>query len=303
LIPCIDKTIFVDKNIIGNFIKARDVKMIAGGKGNNVARVISNFGHDVKSLLFLGDHEGRIAANLLKKENIEIVPTWTKARTREVITVVENNYRQTVYFEPSPKISGNEIKDFTKNFKREIKKCEIVIFAGSSPCSETDNLYFDLINIAKDIGVLTFLDSSNNALRIGIKAKPFLVKPNLKEAEILFNRDIKNIEDMIDFLDFLENKNIELPILSLGKDGALFKSKGNVYKAIPPKVKSINSVGSGDSMIAGIVDGVSKKVDIIDSVRFGVAAGTANSTIWDAAGICIKDVKDLSDKVKIELIN
>lgn len=300
---CIDKTIFVEENRPGEFIKATNLQMITGGKGNNVARVLTNFGYDVLALTLVGGFEGKLAVKMLSDEGIKNVPIWIEERTREIITVFETkSNRQTAYFEPSPHVDDDEKENLMEVYKELAKKSELVVLSGSVPYENLDEIYFEMITHARKLGIKSILDSRDMALKYGMKAAPYLVKPNVREAEFVLDRKISSHKDMLSSLDEFESLGIEVIVMSLGEKGALIRNKGITYMAKPPEVETVNPVGSGDSMVAGIAMGIVDRLDLIETIRLGMAAGAANASIWDAACITKEQVSSHLGKTKVERI-
>ena len=298
--PCIDKTYFVDENRPGKFINVTEIKIIGGGKGINVARVLKIFGYDVLALALIGGYEGKIVENMINNEGIKNIPVWIKDRTREIITILEiKNNRQTAYFEPSPFVDTYEKNKLMKTYKKLAEKSDLIILSGSVPHKDLDDAYFHMIEYAKHLGIKTILDSRDAALKLGIEASPYLVKPNIKEAEFIINKKISSKEDMLKALDYLQPKKIEIIVLSLGGEGALIKVKDKKFLAKPPKVKLVNPVGSGDSMVAGLAIGIIENMETTAMLKLGVAAGAANASIWDAAFITKEQVYNILKNTKI----
>jgi len=306
--PCIDKTIYIDKNKLGKIIRAHKVSIIAGGKGNNVARVLKNLGVENLSLNFLGGYYGKIIEDCLKKEGINYIPVWIKNPSRTVITILENNLRQTAFVEPGPKVSDIEKEEMIKTFKKIIndKKSEIelLILSGSVPDNNCNDIYKIMIQIAKERNIKCILDSRGEALRDGIEAKPFLIKPNIQELQdilkININKEVMEDKNKLAKYILELSKFAEIVILTLGDKGSIVSNGKKIYEAIPPKIKVINPIGSGDSFIAGFAYGIYKNMSILDCIRIANAAGTANASIWDAAS-CTKDqIMQFVDKVIIK---
>ena len=308
--PCIDKTIYIHKNIFGKIIKAEKVKSIAGGKGNNVARVLNELGVKNLSLNYFGGHYGEIIKELLDNDNIDYEYIEIKDNSRSVITVLEDNNRQTVYIETSPNISFSEKEEMLKLFNKSIIKhkeeLKLIIISGSIPSENCLDLYENMIKIAKDHNIKTVLDSSGKALSAGIKAGPFMIKPNLSELKDIFNKNL-NFEtykqkELLPLFKKL-NKKIEIIILTLGERGALSFIKDKVFKISPPKIKTINPVGSGDAFVGGFAYGIYNDMQFLDCVRIGIAAGAANAQIWDACFCRKEQIFNLVNKVMIKELN
>ena len=182
--PCIDKTVFVEKHEVGRIIRAHAVKQIAGGKGVNVARVLTNLGADVLAFVVLGGHTGRIIEELAEADGIRLHPVWISAPSRTVTTVLETSTGvQTAYVEPGPRVSPEEKDRIIGELRELIPESEMVIFSGSSPCPALDDLYREMIAYANRLGVRTILDSRGRAFKLGLESSPFMIKPNPAETE------------------------------------------------------------------------------------------------------------------------
>jgi tagatose 6-phosphate kinase len=306
--PCIDKTVCIKRNEVGKIINARKVKVIAGGKGNNVARVLKKLGISNISLNLLGGNYGKVIEDCLKKDGINYKPVWIKSSSRTVITVLEDDLRQTAYVEPGPHISDiekkNVIEVFTEILDRNKSEIKLVVLSGSTPSKSCNDIYKIMIEIARERKIRVILDSRGEALKIGLEAKPFLIKPNIKELEDILkikldNNDREDKNKLVNYVIEL-NKHVEIVVLTMGNEGSIISDGKKIYKAIPPRIKAINSVGSGDSFIAGFVYGINEELDLLDSVRIATAAGVANVSMWDAASCSYDQIMQFVDKVKVE---
>lgn len=306
--PCIDKTIYIKKNELGKVIRAYKVKTIAGGKGNNVARVLRNLGIENISLNFLGGYYGKIIEECLKKDGINYKAVWIKKPSRTVVTVLEGDLRQTAFVEPGPQVSDAEKEDMIEMFKKIIEeeksKIKLIVLSGSIPSHNCDDIYKIMIKIAKERKMKSILDSRGEALRIGVEAKPFLIKPNVQELEDILKvklsaEDIEDKNILVQYVLKL-NKYAEIVILTMGDKGSLISDGKKIYKAIPPKIEVINPVGSGDSFLAGFIYGIYQGLDFLNSIRIATSAGTANVSMWDAASCNRKQIMQFVDKVKLE---
>ena len=164
-------------------------------------------------------------------------------------------------------------------------------------------MYQIMIKIAKDYSVRTILDASGSAFKSGINADPFMIKPNLSETKDIFDKRFSfegyREKKLLPLFKEL-NKKIEIIVLTLEKHGAIAFIENKVFKIITPKIKTVNSVGSGDAFIGGFAYGICNGMQFLDSISIGVAAGAANAAIWDTC-FCTKDqVLNLVDKVVIK---
>jgi len=243
--PCIDKTVYVEKNEIGKIINAYNVKVIAGGKGNNVARVLNNLNIPNISLNILGGYYGKIIEERLIKESINYEAVWIKGSSRTVTTILEKNLRQTAFAERGPGVSSEEISNIMNVYNDIINtmrsSIKFVVLSGSVPSENCINLYNEMIKIAKDKKIKTVLDSRGEALKKGLEAKPFLIKPNLKELmEIMDISDgSRLLEDNNRIIGYLKKLKAysEIAIVTMGSDGAILSYREEIYKAKVPAIE------------------------------------------------------------------
>jgi len=305
--PCIDKTVYVEKNEIGKIINAYNVKVIAGGKGNNVARVLNNLNIPNISLNILGGYYGKIIEERLIKESINYEAVWIKGSSRTVTTILEKNLRQTAFAERGPGVSSEEISNIMNVYNDIINtmrsSIKFVVLSGSVPSENCINLYNEMIKIAKDKKIKTVLDSRGEALKKGLEAKPFLIKPNLKELmEIMDISDgSRLLEDNNRIIGYLKKLKAysEIAIVTMGSDGAILSYREEIYKAKVPAIEVVNPIGSGDSFIAGFIYGLINELPVKECFKIAVAAGTANASIWDAAHCSKNQIMDHMGSVDI----
>jgi tagatose 6-phosphate kinase len=301
--PIIDKIIKVDKFRQGGSVRASEVRLIAGGKGNNVARVLSRLGFDVLTFNLLGGFEGSQLKEILETGGIKNDEFRIKGRTRmHNFILEEDSGRLTDIYEPSPDITMEEKRLILSKIKDIIKSSKFVVISGSSPCAIADDIFYETALAASQHGLKTVVDTSGNALKIALKAKPFLIKPNKEETEEIINKKINNQSDMIGALDFFESLNIAISVISLGKAGAYIRYKGKTYKAETPDIATANSFGSGDSMVAGFIKGIMQDMPIENIIKIGMAAGTANAVKNDIATIDENDINKYISQIKFDLI-
>jgi tagatose 6-phosphate kinase len=306
--PCIDKTVYIRKNEVGKIISADKVEIIAGGKGNNVARVLKKLGTKNISLNLLGGNYGRIIEDCLKKEGIIYKPFWIKRSSRTVITILENNLRQTAYVEPGPYVSDTEkekiIELFTNIINENKSEIKLLVLSGSIPSKNCNDIYKIMIEIARKKKIRVVLDSRGEALKIGLAARPFLIKPNIKELEeilkVKLNSNVKkDVNNLVNYVKEL-NKYADIVALTMEDEGSIISNGKNIYKATPPRIKVINPVGSGDSFIAGFVYGINEGFNFLDLIRMATAAGVANVSMWSAGSCGRKQIMKFIDKIKVE---
>jgi len=281
----IDKTIVVDSFQLGDIHRPESVKSLAGGKGCNVARALQTFGEKPIVTGWVGGSAGRFIENELEKEGIATDFVYTDFESRTCTSILDSsNQAMTEIYEKGDPVPSEKVSEMLVRFREILGGITAVSLSGSIPPGVPLDIYAQLINIAHEANVPTFLDSSKDALLHGVAAKPFLIKPNETEVAILAQQEVKELTDFKAAASDISVGYETIVILSLGKDGALAAQNGKVVQIRNPRVDAKSAVGSGDSMLAGLVHGFAQGFDLQEAVRYGVAAGTAN-TLTIGAGI------------------
>jgi len=312
--PCIDRTIYIDKMRVGETIRASQSRLMAGGKGNNAARLIKNLGEEVHCLNFLGGHTGKIIQKLItEKDGILLDAVWTRAPSREAVTVLEESGRWSAFIEPGFDVTPALAEELKEKFRSLIKSARLVIFCGSVPTKALSGIYFDLIQEANAAGVISIIDSYGEALARAIEARPFMVRANLAEASGLIGKELdtdtacwealdfiqKPVQDSDGALQGFEEKGIEAVVISLGPKGALARWGKRCIKILSPPVKAGNPVGSGDALTGAIAVGLVRGEPAEEALRLGMAAATASTTHWDACACSKEEAEKFLRLIKI----
>jgi 1-phosphofructokinase family hexose kinase len=307
--PCIDRTVFVDKLELDKIIAGRRSRCIPGGKGNNVARVLNTLGVAVDSLVLLGGHTGRLVEDLIREQDgITPITFWVRGATREVVTAVEErSHRQIALKEPGSKVTPAERKGLIELFRPLVERYDWVVFSGTVPCPALDDIYAELIALTHRAGVKSVLDSSGEALRRGLAEGPFLAKLNLEEAGCAVGHPVQGEKEIWQGIGRIRrmpcgSPRTPVPIVAVtaGKDGAYVASAKGQWRALPPPVRTVNPVGSGDSFLAGMIAGLANNASMEEALRLGMAAGAANAAVWDAATFTRSAVEKLLPQVHVQ---
>jgi len=254
--PCVDKTIFVDHVELGTIIRGKKATAIAGGKGTNVSRVVKALGRPTKALQIVGGHTGAHIEEMIRvQDGVETVPVWVSAPSREIVTVLDTSkHVQTAYMEPGPEVTVEEAARVAQVFERQVAEAKVVTFNGTVPCALLNSLYYDLISVAAGRGIKTVLDSHGPAFAEGIKAKPFMVKPNIEETERFFGEELRTDTDILTAVMKYHQLGVDCVVISMGARGAIASLDGRVFRCTPPKLKEVNPVGSGDALVGKRAD-------------------------------------------------
>ncbi len=304
--PCIDKTIIVEKFSFNEVVRAKSSTDFAGGKGINVSRIIKIWGGETLATGFLGGSEGEWIKSQLYKEKIQNDFVPIKDKTRTNLTILDIHSKKEIHIvQPGPSITNKEVEVLIKKLKRLVRKVEIVVFSGSVPRGIAPDIYARLIRIVKKEkeGIITVLDTSGEPLRYGFEEKPFIVKPNAEETEFLVGEKINSLKKASQIIKFFLREGIRFPIISMGKKGIVASYKGEIYEAIHPKIKSLYTVGSGDSFLGGILFAFNQGRNMKDSLKVGVSCGIANSMTKGTDFIKKSDINRFYKTIKINNVD
>ena len=298
--PVIDRVYFVDKFEMGEIHRPSKMTCTAGGKGLNVARVCTALGEKAAAMGFVGGAGGEFIKTEVEKIGIKNRFTQIKGETRICVNISDKDGKSGEILEPGPNISREEESCFLADFEKSISEYDIICASGSLPKGLDSSFYCEIIRIAKENGKKVIADTGGKTLEDVIAAKPYMIKPNRYEISLLLGSEINSPDDVKSALKLLQNAGIEIPLISLGKDGAMAYIDNAFYKFVSPVVNVKNSVGSGDSAIAGIATGFSRGMNVIDSIRLGMGAGTAN-TQFEETGIVSRELAEKFYKeIKVE---
>lgn len=286
----------------GKVIRVLECNNTAGGKGLNVSRVASLCGEEVLATGFVGGHCGALAEELLEKDNIKNKFTHVKSETRSCINILDENNVSTEFLEKGESISDEEINAFLDDFDKIIEDSNVITISGSAPQGVPTNIYTTLINMIKSKNKKVILDASGDLLKEGIKALPTMIKPNSEEMENLLNVSINNEEEVIKNAIKLHESGIELVVVSLGSDGALLVCKEGVYHGKPPKIKVVNTVGCGDSMVAAFAVAMERGYSNIDSLKYAISISAANAMTFSTGSFNSEDVDNIFENTQINKI-
>ncbi len=297
--PSLDEHITVDGLMVEETNRWHRLHRYAAGKGIDVSRAIHEMGGLTTAYGFIGGANGHAVEILLDEEGVpfSFTPIENETRTNFIITDTKTS-QQTRIDAPGPHISKKELERFIRKMRKIRPSPKLVVAGGSAPPGVPDNIYYDIVSDAKGFGVRTILDAAGQWLEEGIKAKPYLIKPNVHEAEMLLGRELPTEEAIIDAALDLRKTGIEVVVISRGKDGIVTVAKESIFNAVPPEVKVRSKVGAGDCTVAGLALKLAYGESLLEACRLAVAMGTA-AVLTPGTELCHRaDVERLLPKIK-----
>ncbi|CAK21706.1 1-phosphofructokinase [Listeria welshimeri] len=295
--PSIDYIVQIDQLHLGELNRMKQDYKLPGGKGINVSRVLNQLNVPSLATGFLGGFTGGFIKDWLKNEGIQTGFVTVKDDTR--INIKLKHGEETEINGLGPAISEEETTEFLQMMDK-VTAGDIVILSGSVPPSLGNDFYDRIIQICKEKQADFMIDTTGQELLDALPNRPILIKPNHHELADLFGVKLENIEDLIPYGKKCLELGAQHVIVSMAGDGALLFTGEDVYFADALKGELKNSVGAGDSMIAGFVGTYDQTNDPVKSFAAGVATGGATAFSTDLAE---KDlINELLPQVKVTKI-
>ncbi len=293
--PALDYIVKMDEFNLGHVNRSGNEFVYAGGKGINVSIVLNNLGVKSKALGFIagftGDEiERRVREFGCDTEFIKLSSGMSRINVK-IKADVESEING-----GGPDISEEALNNLYSQLDK-LAEGDILVLAGSVPKTMPTDVYERIMERLQEKNVKFIVDTTGESLLKVLKYNPFLIKPNHHELGDLFGIKLNNKEEVIEYAKKLKNMGAQNVIISMAGDGAvLIDSNGDVTTSNVPKGIVKNSVGAGDSMVAGFITGYLNSEKVEEGFKLGVATGSASAF---SEGLATKDyVYELLEQVK-----
>lgn len=302
--PSVDQTVFVRGLEVGQVNRFHESQLDPAGKGINVSRMVHRLGWPTIAFGFLGGEIGRLAEHALENEGVPYHFVQVPGQTRLNVTIVdEATNSATSLYGPGPAVDCNHLDRLSELIRFWLKAGKVLVLAGSLPKDVPNGLYAEYIKQAHEVGLEdVILDTDGEGFRLGVAAKPFLIKPNVSEAERMLGRSLPDLAAIACAAREIQDRGIAVVVISMGGQGAVCASGGHVWHVVPPKVQLRSTVGSGDSLVAGLAVARARGDEVIDGLRLGTAAGAATAMTAGTSLGHAEDVAALVPQVEIHEI-
>ena len=293
--PALDYISQVDDFGIGKINRTKTEKILPGGKGLNVSMVLKNLGIDSVAIGFIAGFTGDELRKQMEQKGVKTEFIKVQNGITRINVKISSN-QETALNGIGPDIDEKDIEELLQKIN-EITSDDLVILSGNIPKSIPKNIYPIICDILEKNNVTFVVDATRELLIDVLKYKPFLIKPNKEELEETFKVKITTKDELVTYAKKLQDMGAQNVLISLGGDGAILLNKeGKVYYSKAPKGKVINTVGAGDSMVAGFLAGYKKTKDYEQAFKMGIATGSASAFSMDLA--TAKEVEDLLKDIK-----
>jgi len=285
-------------------------KYSAGGKGINVSRQLKKLGVDSLAFTFLGGNNGKKIADCLRNESIQFTSVRTTSESRLCPVIIDlNGEKATYFFGNNSQISDKEVDEFKLKMGKMIQNCEYVIFAGSSPCESCDSIFPFGIEVANKYDKISVLDTYGRHLKNCISSSPTIIHNNLNEVIESFKDNTQinlpeNIEDFSDehlqgLFDLFYSSGIKQVYLTNGKLPSNVANFDYRFRVENPLVETLDSTGSGDAFVSGIIYGHYNDMVFDDYLPFAASLGVLNAQSFDVCNVNFDDIEKVKSSIEI----
>lgn len=275
--PALDKTVEIPGMALDTVNRITEMRTDPGGKGINVSKVIAKLGGESCAVGILGGGSGKMLEKLLENENFTTRFRFVEGQTRTNLKIIDREgHTNTDINEPGLTVTDADLDALLHELSAELRPGDIVVLAGSLPKGAPQDTYRTWTAACKKAGARVFLDADGALLAEGLKAAPYLIKPNDDELSRLAGKKLETLEELTAEGRRLLERGIERVVISLGGRGALYLRKGSTIYAEGLKVPVGSTVGAGDSVVAALAYAEAQGLGEEEAVRLSTAAGAAN---------------------------
>lgn len=274
--PSLDYIVSIRNFEEGSVNRASDEMILPGGKGINVSIVLNNLGMESHLLGFIAGFTGKEIERMVSddgciSEFIKVDNGFSR------INVKMRSEKESEINGIGPAISNSEMTQLLDKLDK-LKEGDVLVLAGSIPASIPDTIYYDIMKMLSDRKIMIVVDATKDLLLNVLPLHPFLIKPNKQELAEMMNLENLLKEDIVKNAFELQKRGARNVLVSMAGEGAILVTEdGNVYSSAAHKGNVVNSVGAGDSMVAGFIYGYLKNKDYKEAFETGLCAGSASA--------------------------
>jgi 6-phosphofructokinase 2 len=297
--PALDRIITADKLVFEDRGYILERSEVVGGRGINSSQVIHAFGGKTAAILTAGGAAGERMEGLLGKLGFPCDLVKVRPESRTNLTISDKQGLTVKLNERGATLDARELKEIKKRVEAWLPKAKWLMICGSIQPGVPPHFYCEIIEMAKNHGVHTLLDTDGEALQHALEAKPTVIMPNQHEAERLLSRAIITRGQCLEAVAVMQAMGPESVILSLGARGAIGSSPDGVFEAVPPRIEALCPIGAGDALGAAFTWSMEKKKSFPEALRWGVATGTASAKLPGLATPTFSNARAIYKQVEL----
>lgn len=302
--PCVDKTIYLDQLEIGLYNRVKSTRTDLSGKGLNVSTILNDLREDTLCMGFNFRNNGAYLEETLNRRGVKHNFILVDGSIRTNIKLVDQSCMvMTEVNEAGHFVSAGAVDKLIDEIDVRLDHTHILVMSGSVPPGVPTDIYARLIQMAHRKDVLTILDTAGEPLRLGIEAKPFLIKPNSHEFEQIFKAEMKAGTGPLEIARRLVDGGIPYLCISMGAEGALLLDRQHTYRAKALPVEARGLTGAGDSMVAAMCYAIRKNMGTEDMLRYAMAAAAGSVRQEGTLLARAADIRELLPEVELDRLD
>ena len=276
--PALDKTVEIPSLTVDAVNRITTMRTDPGGKGINVSKVIQKLGGASVAAGILGGDTGRAILSALTEMGLTTLFHFVEGETRTNMKIIDpDNHTNTDINEPGVTVSEEILEKLLEELLAKVTKEDIVVISGSMPKGSPKDTYYTWTKAFREKGAKVILDADGDLLKAGLKASPYLIKPNNHELGALTGRALETPEEIAETAaELMKEYGIGKVVVSMGGDGAVYVTKDKTIYAVGLKVPVGSTVGAGDSVVAALAVSEEEGKTLEETVRLSTAVGAAN---------------------------
>jgi len=298
--PAIDVTYEISQLVAQDKVNAKEANISPGGNGINVARALKRLGKETHTCCIFGGETGGLIRQLLRNEGVYPVTIEVPGRNRVNCTIQQR--RPPEEFKVvgiGPEINEESLEEITTIFLR-LAGTGYGVLSGSTLPGSPEDIYTDLAIKLRAQGARAIVDTNDAMLRETLEAKPFLIKPNKYELEVMCGRSLPTLEAIAEEARKVQQMGVDHVCVTMAEEGAILVDANNSYYAPAPKVRVRCTVGAGDTMLAGLISALSDNQPLDEVLSLGLACASG-SIAHDGTELFDPDELDgLIEKIEVK---
>lgn len=266
----------LNKLVIGGMNRITAVVESPSGKGYNVARGVSRLGVPACAAGTMFRSNGELIMQALKDDKVDAQLTMLPGRVRTNMKILDESRREvTEINEPGTAIDQQVIDEITQQILSLCKRSKYMVFSGSIPRGTDPSIYKQMIQAVNSTGCKAVLDSEGLPFTLGIQAKPYMIKPNLYELELLVGHELRELDEILLHARDIIREGVEVVLVSMGSRGAVLVQKDSAWYTPAPIVEVASTVGAGDCMLSGALYALYNSMLPMQVMRYATAAAAS----------------------------
>lgn len=299
--PALDKTLILPGFAVNTVNRVQASRLDPGGKGINVSKSVQALGGKTLAIAVLGGATGGYIKTALDNLGLPNDIVISRSSTRTNLKIVDPVLRtNTDINDPGSPLTEEELQKVWQKISVAVQPGDTVVFAGKNPPEMADDLLASWIRKLKSLDVRVCVDTVGEPMRLAIKEKPDVIKPNRDELSEIMGRELRTADDMLAAARELVDAGVGLVAASMGSEGALFVTKDQCIRGYSPKVSVVSTVGAGDAMMAALAHYSDAGCSLEETARRAVATATATVTYSGSKPAELDSTLPLIERVRME---